>query len=125
MLGWHVSVFRQRDGGALPALATSPRGSRLALWQADVDGFRWLDELIKEGRAIDLGGQGYPMRLTAPANVLIPRIVGNPPRSRGTWVYGAADVVTEEWAGRTMIDHSLIAACLPTEWLLVEAWDES
>jgi hypothetical protein len=46
MLGWHISVFRQTDGGSSPATADSKEGGRLAVWQTDVDGLKWLDELV-------------------------------------------------------------------------------
>jgi len=47
MLGWHISVYRQRDGGLSPATAESPEGTRLAVWQRDVDGLDWLREYVK------------------------------------------------------------------------------
>jgi hypothetical protein len=31
MLGWHVSVYRQTDGGASPAAFESPEGTRVAV----------------------------------------------------------------------------------------------
>jgi hypothetical protein len=42
MLGWHVSVYRQKEGGGSPATFESPEGARLAVWQADWDGLKWL-----------------------------------------------------------------------------------
>jgi len=86
---------------------------------------RWLNELVKKGQAINLGGDGYPCRYTARAEHLIPPILGGPPEARGTWLFGVHDVVTEKWAGRTVTDRAVVGACAPDEWLLVEAWDES
>jgi hypothetical protein len=42
MLGWHVSIYRQTNGGASPATFESPEGASLAVWQTDVDGLDWL-----------------------------------------------------------------------------------
>ncbi len=72
MLGWHISVHRQKNGGALPATAESSEGARLAVWQTGLDGLRWLYELVKTGDAIHLGGDGYPLRFTSTAEYLVP-----------------------------------------------------
>jgi hypothetical protein len=123
MLGWHISIYRQTDGGASPATKESAEGTRLAVWQTGLGGLDWLDELVKAGRAVYLGGNGYPFRYTATAEHLIPRVVDEPPRAHQVWVHEPDDIFTEKWGGRTVIDHA--AACQPEEWLLVEAWDES
>lgn len=125
MLGWHISVYKQIDNGAVPATFDSPHGTRLAVWQTGVSGLGWLDELVKQGKAIDLGGTGYPSRFTAPAEDLIPRIKGNPPGARSTWACAGSDVLTEKWEGKTVVDGAASADCRPDEWLLVEVWDES
>lgn len=121
MLGWHISVFRQTDGGSSPARADSGQGTHLAVWQTDLGGLDWLDELVKNGRAIDLGGDGYPNGYTAQAQSLIPQIAGGPPEARATWVYGPNDILTDQWEGRTAIDRAAADACRPDEWLLVVA----
>jgi hypothetical protein len=126
MLGWHISVYRQKDGGLSPATAETPHSSRLAVWQTGVGGLGWLDELVKAGKAINLGENGgYPCRYTAPAECLIPHIIGTPPGARARWALGSGDIVNEKWEGKTVIDHDGLAGCPPKEWLLVEAWDES
>ena len=48
-----------------------------------------------------------------------------PPDANETWVRGPQDVVTDKWAGRTVVDGNVVGACAPDEWLIVEAWDES
>jgi hypothetical protein len=125
MLGWHISVYRQTDGGGSPATFQSPEGARLGVWQADVDGLNWLDELVKAGKAIDLGGNGYPCRYTATAEHLIPQFIEGPPRARTHWLLEAGDFVTDKWEGKTVVDGDAAAQCRPDEWLIVEAWDES
>ena len=125
MLGWHISVYRQCDEGRSPATFESSEGARLAVWQTALGGLKWVDELVKAGRAIDLGGNGYPCRYTATAENLSPRILDGPPGARQVWVSGANDILTEKWAGKTVIDATAIAECRPDEWLLIEAWDES
>ena len=125
MLGWHISVFRQKDGGAAPATMKSPEGARLAVWQTSDPMLAWLDMLVKAGKAIDLGGNGYPNRYTATAKHLIPCFVDGPPEANNVWVCGPQDIIGKGWEGKTVIDHSVIESCRPDEWLLIEVWDES
>jgi len=125
MLGWHISVYRQLDGGQSPAQFGSPEGPRIAVWQSGVDGLDWLHREVGAGRAINLGGDGYPVRYTATAGTLLPKILDSPPAAREDWLLEAGDIVTEKWEGRTALDRDAAAQCLPDEWLLVEAWDES
>jgi len=125
MLGWNIRVYRQLNGGALPTAAKEPFGTRLAVWQTGSDGLSWIDELVTAGKAIDLGGIGYQFEYTATAKELIPRIIDTPPGAHLTWVCQAEDIITDEWEGKTVVDHAVAAACDPDEWLLIEAWDES
>jgi len=125
MLGWNIGVYKQRDDGASPATAQSQHGARLAVWQTGFGGLDWLEELVKTGQAINLGGNGYPCRYTATAENLIPRIIETPPASRAAWVYQKGDIITDKWEGRTVVDREAAVNCRPDEWLLVEAWDES
>jgi hypothetical protein len=124
MLGWHVSVYRQKDGGGSPATFESPEGARLAVWQTDWDGLKWLDELAKAGKAVDLGGNGYPCRYTAIAENLVPVITAHIPKAREYWQCDAGDLITSKWEGKTVVDSAAIQ-CPKDEWLIVEAWDES
>ena len=125
MLGWHISVYRQKDGGGSPATMESSEGTRLAVWQTGLNGLDWLDELVKAGKAIDLGGNGYPRRFTSTAKYLIPRFIEQPPGARATWVSQPGDVLTDKWEGKTVIDHAAAEQCALNEWLVVQAWDES
>lgn len=125
MLGWHISVFSQADGGACPARFDTPRGQRLAVWQAGPAGLDWLDQLVAAGQARSLGGNGYPNRYTAPAAALVPVIVDAPPHANKTWISGYGNILTEKWEGTTVTDRAALYTCPRDEWLLIEAWDES
>ena len=125
MLGWHISIFRQQDGGAEPAATDSPQGARVAVWQTRLSGLDWIDQLCNTGDALSLGGNGYPVWYTAKAAHLLPVILNGPPNANSVWMRDVGDIVTEGWAGRTVIDQTVAAACSPDEWLLIEAWDES
>ena len=125
MLGWHISIYSQKDGGQAAPTAESPEGTRLAVWQTGSGGLDWLDELVKSGKAISLGGNGYPTRFTAIAEHLVPRILEQPPGARTPWTYDAHDILTDKWEGQTVINRAAAAQCQASEWLLVVAWDES
>ena len=125
MLGWHISIYHQADKGTLPATSTSPKGKRLAVWQTGLGGLDWIDELVKERKAIDLGGNGYPSRYTAIAEHLISHIVDGPPLAKKIWSSDEGDILTEKWEGRTVVDQAEVKNCRPDEWLMVEVFDES
>jgi hypothetical protein len=125
MLGWNISLFRQQDGGVAPAAMDSATSARLAVWQTGLDGLKWIDELVQTGKAIVLGGNGYPSRYTATAEHLLPRIMDQPPGARETWVFDSGDILTDKWEGKTVVDIAAASQCRLDEWLVVEAWDES
>jgi len=125
MLGWHISVYRQADGGSSSATAESKEGARIAVWQTGIDGLQWLDELVRSGQAIELGGNGYPYRYTGQAEHIILPIMDGPPEAHSPWVGGPDDIILSGWEGRTVIDQAVADECRRDEWLLIEAWDES
>ena len=124
-LGWNISVHRQENGGQAPAPFGAPQGQRLAVWQTGLGGLRWLEALVSQGLAIDLGGNGYPSEYTVEAADVIPLLRGKPPEARERWVSDAHDVLGADWLGRTTTFQEAIAACSTDEWLIVRAWDES
>ena len=117
MLGWHISVYRQMDKGTAPATANSLKGTRLAVWQTGLGGLEWIDELVKKGKVVDLGGNGYPSYYTATVGHLTAHIVNGP--------HEATDILGKLWEGKTVINQAAVISCRLEEWLLVVAWDES
>lgn len=124
MIGWHISIYKQADDALLPATFETPQGPRLAVWQTGGDGLNWIDEAVKAKKAIDLGGDGYPCRYTATAEFLTPYL-GKPPEANLVWISDPGDILGEGWEGKTVIDQEAVGICLPGEWLLIDAWDES
>jgi hypothetical protein len=103
MLAFQVSVYRQQDGGASPATFDSPRGEHLTTLSPELTDHIWIQEVVRTGNGIDLGGNGYPFRLTVRAEHLLPILEEEPP----------------------LIDKAAAANCRPDEWLLIEVWDQS
>ena len=124
MLGWHISVYRQADGGAEPAEQESPKGDRVAVWQTGLGGLDWLDALVETGEVVYIDDPRYPARYTAQAKHLLQRIK-RPPKAKKVWSSGPHDILTDKWVGTTAFDQTVAAACSPDEWLIVVAWDES
>jgi hypothetical protein len=125
MLGFTISVHRQLNGGSSPAEFNSPQSPRLAVWQTGPGGLYWIDDLVKEKKAITLGGDGYPFRYTAMAKHLLPQVIEGPPDARPVWGYDPGDILGPAWEGKTARDEEALQSYPPDEWLLVEAWDES
>jgi len=125
MLGWNISVYKQDNDGSSQATTKSSTGIRLAVWQTGLEGLNWIEELVKTGKVISLGGGGYPSRYTATAENLIPQIIDKPPMANKAWVRNENDIIIEGWEGKTVINRKDATDCRPNEWLLIEAWDES
>ncbi len=125
MLGWHISVHKQPKGGRAPATFKGAEGICLVEWQTGLGGLDWIDDLVRAGKAIDLGGNGYPYRYTARAEHLRPGLLAGPPCANEMWVCGPDDILTSKWKGQTTKDLEELAKCRPDEWLLIEVWDES
>ena len=115
MLGWQVIVKRGADNV----------GQSLASWTTGLGGLFWLDELVKQGLAQDLGGNGYPNKYSGHASVILPKIVPSLPSYEGNVVIGDDYVLDggENWA--IQINQPKIDACNPDEKLFIEVWDKS
>ena len=56
MLGWDFIVLRQSD-----VKRTYEHRSPFATWETGPFGIGWIKRLVSEGKALDLGGDGYPI----------------------------------------------------------------
>ena len=126
MIGWEIQVLKQPDGGHAPSTMESPKGTLLAAWTiAGISGISWLDNLANEGKAIALGGDGYPIRFTATAENLLPRIFEERIDAISGQLCDGLQIHAHDWKSQTVTDLLAAANCRPGEWLLVEAWDQS
>lgn len=120
-----ISVYRQADNLTEPATWDSPRGARIAVWQGQTAATRWLHDLVSAREAVDLGGNGYPSRMSARAGAVLPVVSIGPPEANETWISGPHDILTPAWAGKTVVNAEVAQACSDDEWLIIEIWDES
>ena len=118
VVGWSIRVFRQAGGGDCAGREDSRKGQALARWRSGVQGADWIDDLVRQGCAVSLGGYGYPYTYTAPARWVAPHALAvqpddwGPPDPRLPWI-----------DPRPVIDRAGLDACPPDEWLLIEVWD--
>ena len=116
MLGWKIYITQE---------SSTDKSEYLMIWSAGIGGLDWLDQLVKDGLAQDLGGNGYPDRYSAKAAVILPMVVPVLPNYEGKFVIGDDYVLAggEHWGIK--LNQSKIDACSPEETLIIEAWDES
>lgn len=127
MIGFMIYLRRLCDDTQQATTRTKLRdGQLLAQWQCNAYGLQWLRELEAHGQAIDLGGDGYPLRYTVQAKHVLPQITeSEPPYANPRWLHGEGDSVKGYEHRKTQRRDEAIAACPPDAWLLIEAWDES
>ncbi len=118
MLSWFFTIQKQQHRDA-------PGMIELAVWQTGIDGFDWVHQLVKEAKAISLGGDGYPYTYQAQTTVLKPVVFSGPPHANTSWGFDCGDILAPGWVGRTRIDRNAWEACDPDEWLTIGVFDES
>lgn len=109
MSGWWISVSAQTPEECRAAIN---RAAILAIWEEGVEGRRWLEQLVQEGRLIKLRDDGYPNLYTARAGdvlALLERM--HPPHRRRP--------------PSTVIHTDRCLACSADQVLTITAWDES
>lgn len=116
MLGWEVFIFRS---------AEAKSEDLIVRWQTSVFGLKWLDQLVKDGYASDLGGNGYPCKYSVTAGVLLPIITAGLPSNNSPLVIGNDYVLPEGWSGDIAWNREATLACQPDDILTIEAWDQS
>ncbi len=121
MLGWEFFIDKQLDGASKRGIPRRP----LASWKTGLSGIDWLEELVNQGQAEFLGGDGYPLRYRAKASVLALKLLAGPPVHRGPLVIGDDYVMAPDYTGAFTIDRARFSECQLDEILEIEAWDLS
>lgn len=123
MLGWEIVIFdadpEDLEDGELRRIG------EIGCWMTGLGGTDWLDDLVREGLAVGLGGNGYPMTYTLPASTLRRRLIDGLPRPTGGAVVGSDYVLPAGWLGKLRIDIRRLAALPSNSVLTIEAWDQS
>jgi hypothetical protein len=116
MLGWKIYITQE---------SSTDKSKSLMSWSSGIGGLDWLDQLVKDGLAQDLGGNGYPCKYSAKAGVILSKIAPLLPNYAGKFAIGDDNVLVGEKHWEIRVNQPKIDACSPDETLLIEAWDES
>ena len=122
MLGFDIEIYKFTDGMDITSLKIDK--PILARWSSG--GFRgldWIENLVSEAKAEDLGGNGYPLYYKAKAQFILEALALDVPKNTGQTIIGDDYVMPSDW--RSEIDTSKIAKCDPDQQLILEAWDLS
>jgi hypothetical protein len=133
--GWNISVYRLIDSKEIREALTHPADERplnfepptrerIAAWRTGLSGLERIEQLI-ESHGVTLAGGGHPSMYLLRARDLVPQIEKGSPHETPSWSSAERDVALHLWEGKPAIDETAIGSCDPSEWLLVEAWDES
>jgi hypothetical protein len=122
MLGWAIDIWRQIDPPSTPA---RKRRGFIAGWETALEGIKWLDRLVAKGKAVGLGGNGYPLTYKAPMSVIASQLAKGPPRHPGPLTIGEDYFLPSGWTRDFELDEFELAQCSPDEESLIEAWDLS
>jgi hypothetical protein len=113
MLGWQVYIKQESD-------------TLIASWCVGIGGLDWLDELVKQGLAEDLGGNGYPCKYSAKAEVILPKILTSPPINENAKpTLGDNYIIDTKDSWDVKINQEEINKSHPFATLIVECWDLS
>lgn len=145
-LGFLFYVLRQENGGASPPDKPWERSDKpLLLWECCEFGkydIHWMDDIVKAGQAIDLGGNGYPYFYSIQTKRLIPMLLeermhvysydsGECRREASDYDQylsehkGTTLQIIPGWTEVATKDLSVLDGCREDEWLLLECWDKS
>ena len=115
MLGWDIFVT---------SINTTGKKITIASWSTGIGGCQWLEDLVKQGQAKCLGGNGYPNRYTLPFSVLLDKIIPSPPSGNAPLVIGD-DYVSDSSHSNFELHDDVILEIDSNTVVEVEAWDQS
>jgi len=124
-MGWLTSIYRQTEGRDTPATFGTVAGPQLVFWYSSTFGLDWIEALVRDGKAIDLGGDAYPSRYTITVANFLPEIVHGPPGTAHVADGEPPRPDKETWTGSDKVNRAAIAECSMHEWLLVDSWDST
>jgi hypothetical protein len=122
MIGYSISIYEFVEGVDITSISND--NEALATWTSGgFGGLDWIDNLVSEGKAEDLGGNGYPDYYKVQAQFVLNTLATDTPKNEGQTIMDDENVMSPDW--RSKIDYSEIAKLKPNQLLLIEAWDLS
>ena len=124
MIGFELFVYRADLVSDSAAIWPEEKALLVSWLVGGFHGLDWIDALVKEGKANDLGGGGYPLRYSALAKDFLPTLLNGIPRPAGSPIIGDDYYLPAGWIGAPEIRQTL-SAVPGDQLLLVNAWDQS
>jgi hypothetical protein len=122
MIGYSISIYEFVEG--VDITSTSNDNEALATWTSGgFDGLDWIDNLVSQAKAEDLGGNGYPFYYKVQAQFVLQALAMDTPKNGGQTIMDDENLMSADW--RSKIDTSEIAKLKPDQQLIIEAWDLS
>jgi hypothetical protein len=122
MIGYSISVYEFIEGMDITSISND--NEALATWTSGgFDGLDWIDNLVSQAKAEDLGGNGYPLYYKVQAQFVLQALARDTPKNKGQIIMDDESVLSSDW--RSKIDTSEIAKLRQNQQLLIEAWDLS
>lgn len=127
MLGWQIYINRSPAKPLRSAFEDSLKDeSLLASWLTGLNGCKWIETLVEEGKAKYLGTYGgYPRSYAAKAEDVIPLVLSLKSKTEGPTVVGEDYAYIGGFNSDIELFLDRIKACPPNEELSIEAWDQS
>ena len=127
MLGWQIYINRSPNRPLGSASEDSLLDeSLLASWLTGINGCKWIETLVEEGKANFLGSYGgYPRSYSAKAEYVIPLALSLKAKTDGATVIGEDYVYIGGFNSDVELFLDRIKACPMNEVLSIEAWDQS
>jgi len=122
MIGYSISVYEFIEGMDITSI--SNENEALVTWSSSgFNGLDWIDNLVSQAKAEDLGGDGYPFYYKVQAQFVLQALARNTPKNKGQTIMDDESVLSSDWPSK--IDTSEIAKLKPNQQLIIEAWDLS
>ncbi len=122
MIGYSISIYEFVEGVDITSISND--NEALAIWTSSgFDGLDWIDNLVSQAKAEDLGGNGYPLYYKVQTQFVLQALAKDTTKNKGQTIMDDESVLSSDW--RTKIDFSEIAKLRPNQHLLIEAWDLS
>ena len=122
MIGYSISVYEFVEGVDITSISND--NEALATWTSGgFGGLDWIDNLVSEGKAEDLGGNGYPDYYKVQVQFVLDALAADTPKNEGQTIMDDENVMASDW--RSKIDTSEIVKLKPNQQLIIEAWDLS
>jgi hypothetical protein len=119
MLGWRVYIRTKSTSDS------DDHKHNIVSWTTGTYGLSWIEDLVKEGNAVSLGGDGYPIRYLIKTKVLRSVLHKGFQAQDSLPVIGDNYYLPSGYNSNIHISTELFADCSDDEELVVTAWDLS